>query len=363
MTNETLLVKVKQIEALLSHFTRALTSPLSSSDPNLPPADAPDALKALRDAAKLLHAHATKIGLLLINDPFTPSAVQKELTACESQCLPGMMAAVEVCHPAIWTTTVAKEVRLRTEAAMAALGVLLVDVKTKVEGGSVKVNQVKQKEKTLASTGQVWQACDTLVLLGGQSLGGIIANKAEEYRAMLKDAIEELKEWAEDEDDQDEGFVGSDDDEGDKDSIEDMFSGSRLPAHRKDLKELLDHALQKLKLVDMLFQALIKRRVKAFRMEKQPSSAEDREQVKLLEDLVVSLKKISESVDEFANVLYELNADQASTQLGRVLEQAEGVARRMERSWSSTDDEFTIWSKKWQEAMRKPAEQVKARNS
>lgn len=354
-TSATLLAKVTQIQALLSLCNQTLASPLPGPTSPLPAEDAPHPLHALRDAAKLLHAHATKIGLLLINDPFTPSAVQKELLACETQCIPGMLGAVEVCHPTLWTITVAKEARLRVEAALGALNLLLVDIKSKIEGGSVKLNASKQKEKTLASTGQVWQACDALVALERQGIAGLVTKKAQEYRDMLKDAIEELKEWGEDEDDQDEGFVGSDD-EGDRDSIEDMFSGSRLPAHRKDLKELLEYSLKKLKLVDMLFQALLKRRLKTIVIPESVQDADRQDQIRRLSGLVTCLKNISEGTDEFANTLYELNADQAKTQLERVVEKALQAASAMDKSWENADDEFTSWSTKWKEAICKKTE-------
>ena len=351
-SNDALLSKVKQIQALLSLCNQTLTSPLPTTTSSLPAEDAPHPLHALRDAAKLLHAHATKIGLLLINDPFTPSAIQKEFIACEGQCIPGMLGAVEVCHPALWTITVAKEARLRVEAAVGALGLLLLDVKSKAEGGSAKIDPNKRKEKTLVSTGQVWQACDAIIALDQQGIAGVVTKKAQEYREMLKDAIEELKEWGEDEDDQDEGFVGSDDD-GDNDSMEDMFSGSRLPAHRKDLKELLEQALKKLKLVDMLFQALLKRRLKTILISEQLHDTKRKESISRLGDLVGRLQDISESVDEFANSLYELNAESAQSQLDRVLENATQTASLMDKSWDGQEDEFTSWSSKWKEAVVK----------
>jgi hypothetical protein len=352
ITNETLLAEVKQIQALLSHCDQALSSPLPSLDSPLPAEDAPNPLQALRDAAKLLHAHGTKIGLLIINEPFTPSAIQKELAACEGQCIPGMMGAVEACHPATWTAVVAKEARLRAEASFGGLGLLLLDVKRKAEGGVVKLDATKQKEKTLASTGQVWQACDALIALEKSGIAGCVAKKAQEYREMLKDAIEELKEWGEDEDDQDEGFVGSGD-EADDDDIEDMFSGARLPAHRKDLRELLEEALKKLKLVDMLFQALLKRRLKTFDVHTPPSTAEEKIQVRRIGDLATSLKTISESVDEFAHALYELDVEQARIQLDRILNNATDTAVSMQKSWVGDTDEFTTWSSKWREAITK----------
>jgi uncharacterized protein YukE len=267
-----------------------------------------------------------------------------------------MMGAIEVCHPKLWTGTLAKEVRQQVEAAMAALGLLLVDISNKAQGGKITFDSARHKEKTLASTGQVWETCNSLVALEKLGIAGCVTKKAQEHRDMLKDAIEELKEWGEDEDDQDEGFVGSDE-EGDKDSLEDMFNGSRLPAHRKDLKELLDNSLKKLKLVDMLFQALLKRRIKTFTVTEPSVGGENVEQIRRLDDALARFKAISEAVDDLANAFYELNADQAQANLEHILNEAQTTASNMEQSWNGLGDEFTTWASKWKDAISKKAEE------
>jgi hypothetical protein len=287
----------------------------------------------------------------LINEPFTPSAVQKELTSCEGECLPGMMGAVEACHPRLWTSTLAKEVKLRVEAVVSALGLLLSDVRSKAQGGKVKLNSARHKEKTLASTGQVWETCDALAALERLGIAGCVTKKAQEYRDMLKDAIEELKEWGEDEDDQDEGFVGSDD-EGDNDSIEDMFSGNRLPAHRQDLKELLETSLKKLKLIDILFQALLKRRLKTFVVNEPPIRDEEK-RLRRVDDLLARLKASSEAVDDLANAFYELDAEHAQEDLDGIVKDAQATAENMNKSWNGFEDEFTVWVTKWKETISK----------
>ena len=58
--------------ALLQRCTAALVEKTDSSAPRI--ADAPDPLDVIHDASKLLKAHTTKLSLLVINKPFTPSA-------------------------------------------------------------------------------------------------------------------------------------------------------------------------------------------------------------------------------------------------------------------------------------------------
>jgi hypothetical protein len=168
---------------------------------------------------------------------------------------------------------------------------------------------------------------------------------------MLKDAIGELKQWREDEDDQDEGFVGSDDEDG-NDSIEDLFNGSRLPAHRKDLQQLLDHSLKKLKLIDMLFQALLKRRIKTFTIEV-PSTGGDDERIRRVDELSGKLKAISEGVDELATAFYELNINRAQAYLERITDTALMTAKSMIQNWNGSEDEFSVWTTRWEGAITK----------
>jgi hypothetical protein len=350
-----LLSKVSTLETLLTHFTKTLATPPSSTA--LPAKGSPNPFHILRDASHLLKAQTTKLGLLLINDPFTPTAVSKVLSACEAECLPGIMGAVELCHFQIWGNIMVREVKLRVEAVFTAFREILQDIRKKCEGGSVTVvAKEKSKEKTLASTGQVWGACDSLIELEKLGLVGLTLRKVEEFRGMLVDAMEELKEWGEDEEDLDEGFGGSDEgDDGDRDSIEDIFSAAnKLPSHRDDLRELLDEALRQLKLVDMLYKAVAKRRIKKFPHKTPPLEDESaRAQVNTLDGMVTLLKSIPESVDDLANAFYELDAEEANTILFKITSDAKVTATTVTKSWDNKDDEFTAWRSKFEEALSK----------
>ncbi|KAF2425270.1 hypothetical protein EJ08DRAFT_575341, partial [Tothia fuscella] len=308
-------------------------------------------LHVLRDASLLLKAQTTKLGLFLINDPFTPTAVQKVLLQCEGECLPGIMGAVDLCHPRMWGNVMVKEVKTRVGVVVAAFSEVLDDIIKKAQGEQLASDAQRIKDKTLASTGQVWEACDALIELEKLGLVGLVVKKVENFRGMLKDAIEELKEWGEDCEDQDEGFVGSDHE--DRNSVEDMFSAAnKLPTHREDLKDALTETLRRLKLVDMLFQALLKRRIKGFPYK--PPTWDGAEAGTLIEDnlykldeLVVILKRIPEGVDDLANGFYELDIEDVHAVLGRVCDEAEKAATLVTGAWDSKEDEFTNWERKW----------------
>ena len=48
---------------------------------------------------------------------------------------------------------------------------------------------------SLASTGIVWECCDSIMALQRIGLHGLLVEKAREYREQLEDAIEELKDF------------------------------------------------------------------------------------------------------------------------------------------------------------------------
>ncbi|RDI88451.1 hypothetical protein Vi05172_g1459 [Venturia inaequalis] len=280
----TLLAKTTHLQTLLTHFKTSLTT-TTTPPPSLPATTSPNPLPLLRDASHLLKAQTTKLGLLLLNEPFTPSAVIKVLSACEAQPLPAIMGALELCHSDIWG----------------------------VEG----------------------------------------------FRGMIVDAIGELKEWGEDEEDLDEGFGGSEGDAGeeDRDDFEDMFSAAnKLPSHRRDLRDLLDETLRVLRLVDMLYKAVAKRRIKTFPVKTPPLEDEAAKvQVKTLNEVVTLLKSIPESVDDLANAFYELDAEDATSILTKITTDAKAAATAVEKSWTNTPDEFTTWRSKFEGALSKKA--------
>ena len=178
---------------------------------------------------------------------------------------------------------------------------------------------------------------------------------------MIKDAIEELKEWEEgdvedDDDDDDDDNDGQDeesdaasDDQDDKDSIENMFSAANaLPKDRPDLKKQLATADDKLKKVAMLYAALIKRRLKTF----SPSAASIKVNIATLDRLITTLRELPESVDELASSFYDLDSVQVDQVTTKCLEKARYAAGLVKLNWDGKEDEFTTWTDKWLDVMR-----------
>lgn len=221
-------------------------------------------------------------------------------------------------------------------------------------------NKGKQKDEgpteseradVLAATGVMWETCDLLVKLCDGGIAGLMVKKADEWRSVLLDAVEELKEWGEDVGDEDEA-EGSDGGFEDEDDI--FGAANKLGKGDKELKKILDNSVKKLKMVGVLYQALIKRRLKTFPT-LAATTVENGEAQKntlvTLERLMKLLRAIPEQVDDLASAFYDLDEDEAKVTLSKCCGDAKEAATLVKQSWAGADDEFTIWSAKWENAL------------
>jgi hypothetical protein len=111
-------------------------------------------------------------------------------------------------------------------------------------------------------------------------------------------------------------------------------------------------------MVGMLYQALIKRRLKTYPSSSvsTPASANGASDSTLtpaqkLDQLMALLKAIPDTVDDLASAFYDLDQDEAQQTLDKSCEEAKRAAALVKQSWSGTDDEFTAWSDKWTNAL------------
>ena len=340
---------------LLGQFTTALKPTGSPTNANTTERieNPPSPLRVLSDSAKLVKAHTTKLSLLAINKPFTPSAIHKVLKELSGTCLPAMMSAVQICEQekAIWSGVLSKEVQARVRRVFKEMEMLLGEVRS-IAAGNDGVGR-----DSLSSTGIVWESCDALIELEQLRLPGLVSQKAEQYRETIKDAIQELQEWTEGDDLDSEGridgLLDSDDEgvDGDKDSIEDIFNAANsMPKDRPDLKALVEEADGKLKKIVLLYQALGKRRIRIFN-HPLDANEENEGNISRLDVLMVHLRKIPHQVDEFASNLYDLDEPTARATLKRSVDEAKAACKEMELDWSRQEDAFTEWLKKWNAAI------------
>jgi uncharacterized protein YukE len=112
-------------------------------------------------------------------------------------------------------------------------------------------------------------------------------------------------------------------------------------------------------MVGMLYQALIKRRLKTY--PSVPSSTATSEAngtsdsaltpAQKLDQLMTLLKTIPDTVDDLASAFYDLDQDEAQQTLDKSCDEAKRAAELVKQEWNGTEDEFTAWSEKWKNAI------------
>ena len=351
--SQTLIDLTETQRALVAQYLASLAPNASTDSSNQLPPNPPNPLHVLRDSATLLKAHTTKLALLLINKPFTPTAVATVLRDATQTCLPAMMSAVQLCRPDIWGVFLHHHVVAKVRTVMREMLSFLDEV-LDVARDQDSSNHSKD---TLASTGVLWDACDALVQLEKTGIAGLAVLKAQELRDTINDAIQELKEWEEGDGDDDDDSEDDDDDEDDaasttssqhpkddQDDFDDLFSApNSLPKNRPDLKERLTTTSDKLKKIQFLYAAITKRRLKTFT----PEIASKKLNILTLDKLMHLLRELPEFVDDLANAFYELDAENVDAILATCVSNACSAADLLKTDWNGKDDEFTAWVTKW----------------
>lgn len=389
---------------LLNQFESSLLPPAQPSSTTTTnriqqeqPSQNPYLLTTLRQCATVIKAHTTKLSLLIITEPFTPSAVEHVLRDLSTGALPTLISAAQACTAANWGKTFHDEVKSRTRRVLWELKGLLNELSargtSRHDNGSSKGKIAKGKANgsrdEVLSAGVIWEACDRLVELEKDGIAGVVAAKAQEYYDMLEDAIVELKEWGGEED-------GGDDDgehEGDEHVIEPpgkqdedlLFEPTKkLSKDDKAMRDQLEMTTKKLDLVKLIYRPVIKRRLKKFPApstslspsplplvasapppslsadppkappSRSPSSNETQvpsnsttPKIDKLDQIMQHLQELQSETDELAVALYELDGKKARELLDRCVHLASRAGALAEMSWLGEADEFTAWVRKW----------------
>ena len=256
----------------------------------------------------------------------------------------------------MWSDLLAHEAQLRVRRVFRELETLLLEIKSVAQGAEAGSSSGRD---SLSATGVVWEACDALAALNTLGVAGLAVQKAEEWRDTIKYAIEELQEWADGEDLETEGqndALFDSDDEGvagdDNDSLNDIFNAANsMPADRPELKELVELAVEKLKKVDILYRALIKRRLKPYKSSGATAETGKKSSAENLDELLENLKALPDSIDDMASNFYDLDEEAARAALANCVKKACETASLAKLDYNGKVDEFSTWSKKWVEAV------------
>ncbi|KAL4769669.1 hypothetical protein BDW60DRAFT_96072 [Aspergillus nidulans var. acristatus] len=362
--SQTLQVVLKTTRALIEQFQASL----STTQPNPGPATSEenqilDPLPLLSASSTALKSHVTKLSLLAMNSPFTPSAVAKTLSTLNESVLPSLVTAALLVTPESHTRAFQSEIRVLTGTALKELSLLVKEVQVIAEEKADKKSlEQAEKDAVTAVAGRVWDACDVLVDVAAKGVVGFVVRRAQEYRDLVRDAVEEIEEWDPDEKD-DEFFDGLLDDDGkyeagsdDKDDEEsdDGESSAALHARKKI-------ALRILKPIAQIYPTLIANRLERVPVPLAPSN------IGILESVLKSLQQIPDHIDEVAGALYEADLDKYSRQLRKTKESAFNAIELVVLPWDlkqtandqeNQGDKFTAWSKTWTKVIEEVSKSI-----
>lgn len=335
------------------------------------PREPVDAIALARDSAALVRAHSTKISLLMINEPFTPSAIITVLRDLTGGPLPGLASSLEECQPEKYTAVFRKELAWRCRAVLVELGQLLGKMPGNGQALSSSQQGFEKGEKgSLALTGMLWSACDDVTKLANAGVGGFFASKVGEWRDTLKDVMEELEEWGNEEPDDDE----DEEDEADaadaladqlqdthisstQDMIDDLMNtNTTIPKSDPDrIRPRLESSLKRLRLVTLLYTAIIKRRAKKLPPVPPPGDATGSAAVvpQRLDEVAELLKVMPDRFGDLACAFYELETEEIDSLMDQCFLDAFAASELLSEAWDGGKDEFTEWAQKFQAQIKK----------
>ncbi|PLB50555.1 hypothetical protein P170DRAFT_435749 [Aspergillus steynii IBT 23096] len=341
---------------LVQQFQLALATPVAQGSGQV---SGKEALPLLSASSTALKSQVTKLSLLTITSPFTHSAVTSVLSEINESVLPSLVTAALLVTPIDHTQAFQTEVLVLTKSTVRELASLLKEVqsvadrKDETTDSPKRTQELSQQEKDVVTVaaGRVWEACDVLVDFAAKGVIGFVIRRVEEWRDLVRDAVEEIEEWDPDEEGDDffddllsdggqssTGKNGDEDDEGDDDGE----SSAVLHENKKN-------AIRILKPVAQIYPAIVTNRLKTAPELSPPL-------VSQLENLMLNLRSIPENVDEVAGALYEANFTKSNHYLGAIKEHAVKAIKTVALPWTSpespspaqeSEDKFATWSKTW----------------
>ncbi|KFA80010.1 hypothetical protein S40288_01859 [Stachybotrys chartarum IBT 40288] len=376
---EAVVETAKKLLEQLQVFLREIhESPSTAPTTPLPPAIKPSAstpeptpFSIASDSAALIKAHATKLSLLIMNEPFTPSAIMTVVRDLVAGPIPGLASSVQATDAKVHTVLVRKELAWRARRVFAELGEMMRAIPT--DGKALPPSKVQgaagDGRGSLMVTAVLWKACDDVITVGKQGVAGYLLNQLEQWKELLKDTMDEMKEWGEeeaqdDEDDDDdydndnepENLSDGEDDDGDENSIAQhqamldslMDSHSVIPADDpNNIRPRLETSIKRLRLVILLFQAIAKRRVK-----KLPATL-SANMPERIDEVAKVLSKLPDRFGDLAIAFYDLETGPIDRAMDACFFDAFAVCELLSRDWYGGRDEFSEWADRFRLEIKK----------
>jgi hypothetical protein len=178
---------------------------------------------------------------------------------------------------------------------------------------------------------------------------------AEDYRELIEDALWELQEWGEEgsDADEDDPTVESGDEDDAQAAVDNMFEAQRhIPSDDPEkIRPRFESSLKRLRLVMLMYQAVVKRRFKTLPClphpelppETKAKGNEDPGIVRTVDEVMDVLKKIPEITDELASAFYSLDGKEIDKRMDECFSTGFAAAELLVENWEGQKDEFSTW--------------------
>jgi hypothetical protein len=330
---------------------------------------AADPISKLRPAPQLLKAQTTRLGLLLLNPPPAPVALDAILADLEGRALPGAFAAAAdvLAHRAVLGACLCAAVLAALRGMLGCVGPVADAVGRALSSPSSPPGNVP------LDVGRAWAACDALAALADGGVAAAVAARLRAVTELVRDARSELDEWRADLDY--EAEAGGDEDGGsstgggecddDERSVDEreraleelagnwtLDSDNRLPAYRTDLVGMCDRFLRRTDVARKALLAISKSRVKNFAFPALPfkgaqAEALAKREAARFDRLVELAESVQNNCDEFACAMYDLNGDEAASRLKDLTKNAVDMVDLASPTWDQKEDELTGRLRNW----------------
>ena len=323
-------------QSLVAQFQSALrtSKPTRKSQP-FP--SSPQPLHLLSTAASLLRAQITKLSLLVLNKPFTPTAISHVISTLANSILPSLMTAWELSHHPCIPRAAPKHIKVVLSSVMNELKILLASIPADEHG----VEQVTGSRDTLANTGVLWNACDKLIQIGENGVGQLATNLAKQDLELFQDAMQELREWSPGEDD------------GLSSSSSDLDESSSQKGHddlsaEEDMKVGITAFLEELnvlagRLPCMLQEFPLLNKKTSFDTTQQDGPTSD--QCDLLDAMLLAVHLLTEDTDELMGALYSNDTDEMKKMRMKISNTRDDLKLLGTSIWEETG-KYTEWSER-----------------
>jgi len=326
--------------ALVDQFQLSLATTNVSNDSLGTNGEHPSPLLLFKAAAEGLKASTTRLSLLCITPPFTGTAIISIVKPLNESILPSLVTAALIVTPVAFPDSFAAEATRLATTTLLELRSLLELVQRRAKDGKPKSEPRKEDKQSITeATGRVWESCDSIIKFSSDGIPGFLVKKAEQWLALMKDAVQELEEWDPDEDVDEDifGDAGSDDGDDEETKFTDKAKDQDQATIAAGVKV---QALKVLSRIPQSVHVVVKQR-----LAKMPAGLKTGEQLLSLEqknalnNMLRDARLISEYIDESAEALYMGDPEMCLKKAGEARALTISVVKSVVSPWQTRTDE------------------------